>query len=400
MRRALTILSILIVLGGAGAAAYFYYFGSTAGVEVAAPTDTSLPSAGNAEVPVPGSETTAPTTPVSAPTTVSARLVQISKGPVVPGVVVMNKTATASSSAETEVRYIERQSGNVYSYSTKSGSITRISNRTVPGIQSALWLPDGSTAFIRYLSGADFSTVNSYALPSNGTGGFFLAQDLSDLAVSSAGILSLSSGVNGSIASLSRADGTRVTQLFTTPLSQMRVSFAGPGKYLAYTSPSAALPGAAYLVDGTGTFSRAAGPLFGLVAKASPAGKWVLASFTFEGSLRMMLVNAATGEKINLPVATIADKCVWTADETAVYCGVPVDPSSGARYPDDWYQGAVPFSDRIWKIQVDGRYAQFVLDFGKENGSSVDVLSPAIDPAGTTLVFINKNDGALWIYSL
>jgi len=122
-------------------------------------------------------------------------------------------------------------------------------------------------------------------------------------------------------------------------------------------------------------------------------------SYSFEGGLRMMLVNVATGEELSLPVATIAEKCVWTADDASIYCGVPLDPPQ-AGYPDDWYQGAVSFSDRIWKIQVSGRYAQFVLDFTKETGKVLDATALAIDPSSTTLVFVNKNDGSLWSYSL
>ena len=114
----------------------------------------------------------------------------------------------------------------------------------------------------------------------------------------------------------------------------------------------------------------------------------------------MNLVSVATGEVLPLPVATIADKCVWTADDATIYCGIPTNPPSGFNYPDDWYQGAVSFSDQIWKIDVTGRYAQFVLDFSKELKTPLDAEALSIDPSETTLVFVNKNDGSLWSYSL
>jgi hypothetical protein len=313
---------------------------------------------------------------------------------------VVDSKSTASSSADVAVSYIDRESGNVYSYAVRAAVLTRTSNRTVPGIQFADWLPDASFAFVRYLSGADFSTVNSYALPANGSGGFFLPQNLSDLAVSSTSVLTLASGINGSAASLSHTDGTHASEVFTTPLSAIRVSFAGKNQYLAYTKPSSTLPGDAFIVDSKGNFSRIAGPLKGLVAKASPDGKWVLVSYSNSGVLEMNLVSVATGQVLPLPVATIADKCVWTADDSSIYCGIPVNPPSGFNYPDDWYQGAVSFSDQIWRIDVTGRYAQFVLDFAKENNSPLDAEALAIDPSATTLVFINKNDGSLWSYSL
>lgn len=377
--------------------AFFYFYTNKAGVVVAPSTETKLPIAG--ETAPTTDETTAPVTP-SAPVTVSGRLVKISAGPVVLGEVVMDVKANASSSAEVAVSYIERQSGNIYSYLVHAGTLTRISNRTVPGIQSAQWLKDGSLAFVRYLSGTDFSSVNSYGLPSNGSGGFFLPQNLSGVAVSSTSILMLASGVNGSVASVANTDGTKSSEVFTTPLSSLRASFAGKNQYLAYTKPSATLPGAAFLVSSTGHFTRVAGPLYGLTAIASPSGKWLLVSYVNDDRMQMKLVNTTTGESLPLPVATIADKCVWTNDDASIYCGVPVNPLSGFNYPDDWYQGAVSFSDRIWKIQVAGRYAQFVLDFSKETDGSLDAEALAIDPLNSVLVFLNKNDGSLWSYSL
>ena len=223
---------------------------------------------------------------------------------------------------------------------------------------------------------------------------------MADLAVSSTSVLALASGVNGSSASLMRTDGTHSSEIFTTPLSSLRVSFAGKNRYLAFTKPSATLPGDAFIVDSAGRFSRIAGPLNGLVALASPSGKWVLVSYTLPEGMQMELVDAATGAVVPLPVATIADKCVWAADNSAVYCGIPMDPPKNYAYPDDWYQGAVHFSDRIWKIDVTGRYAQLVLDFSKETNSSLDAEALAIDPSGTVLAFINKNDGSVWSYKL
>jgi len=393
-----------LVLIALGVGAYFYFFTGSAGVTVA-PTGASLPTAGQS--PVTGTGTPAGTpgaaggTEASSPVAVTARLVQISTGPVVPGEVVLDKkAANASSSPEVSVSYIERESGNVFSYLTNTKTLTRISNKTIPGIQSASWLPNGSFAFVRYLSGTDFSTINTYALAATSTGGFFLSQNLSDLSVSATGLLSLASGVSGSVVSLSRTDGSRPTTLFTTPLTSLRASFAGKNQYLVFSKPSAELFGVAFITDGTGRLASIGGPHNGLVALASPSGKWVLVSYVQNGTLQMELANVATGAHLALPVATIADKCVWAATDASIYCGVPISPSPSYRYPDDWYQGAVQFSDRIWKIDVAGRYAQLVLDFSQANKGSLDAEALAINHAGTVLVFVNKNDGSLWSYSL
>jgi hypothetical protein len=376
MRRTLIITGIVLVVLGIGVAIYFIFFARPA---VTVAPGTTLPGAGQTTPTTGGTGTNAPGT--GSPITVAPRLVQISKGPVVPGeVVVDKKPANASSTPETTVRYIERQSGNVFSYSVGSQTLTRTNNKTLPGIQSAMWLPNGSVAFVRYLSGTDSSTINTYALSATSSDGFFLAQDLADIAVSSTSILTLASGANGSVASLQNTNGTHATPVFTSPLSVLRISYAGKGQYLAFSKPSGNLSGDAFLIDNAGYFSRIAGPRNGLVALASPLGKWVLVSSSRGTTMQTELVNTATNETLSLPIATIADKCVWAADDSAIYCGVPVSPPFGVTYPDDWYQGAVQFSDRIWKIQVQGRYAQLVLDFPKEAKDSLDAESLVINP--------------------
>lgn len=400
MRRSSIIAAIVIVLVGIGTFVYFTYFTGSAGIAVAPAGSTSLPVAGQGTSLSGGTATgLSTTTSPGVPIAVGARLVKISEGPVVPGEVVTRKTGNASSSPEAVVQYIERQSGNVYAYSTLSKTLTRTSNKTIPGIQSASWLPNASVAFVRYLSGSDFSTINTYALPVSGAGGFFLPQNLTGISVSATSVLTLATGVNGSVVSVARIDGTHSSEIFTTPLSSIHASFAGKKQYLVYTKPSAALDGDAFLVDGAGHFSRIAGPLSGLVALASPSGKWVLVSYTLNGAMQMELINTATGSSLSLPVAAIADKCVWTNNDSAIYCGIPMSPPVAA-YPDDWYQGVVHFSDRIWKIDTAGRYAQLVLDFSKETKDTLDAEALAIDQLSTVLVFVNKNDGSLWSYSL
>jgi hypothetical protein len=407
MRRVLIILAILIVVIGAAAAAYFYFFEKKSGLIVAPIGSVTFPSADQGGTAPNGSGDT-PTEPTtSAPTSVTPRLVQITKNVVVPGLAVTEKRPTnASSSLEVLVNYIERQSGNIFSYRI-GGGITRTSNRTIPGIQSAAWLSGGTAAVVRYLSGSDFSTINTYVLPAQDSTiattsnqGVFLEQNLADVAVSSSSILAIASGVNGSSASVFRANGTRAAAAFTTPLSALRAQFAGRNQYLAFSKPSASLDGSAFLVDTTGRFRRIAGPLPGLVAQPSPSGAWALVSYSRNGTLLMQLVQAATGEVISLPVATIADKCVWTPNEQAIYCGIPISPPASYSYPDDWYQGAVHFSDRIWKIDVVSRVAQLVLDFPAETNGSLDAEGLALNPSATALVFVNRNDGSLWSYTL
>ena len=392
MRRILIILAAIVVLLGAGGYVYWRYFADTPGLVVTEPT--TLP--------------TSPTTPgggaagadAGTATKVTSRLTKIAAGPVVPGVAVVTiPAANASSTADVDVRFIERQSGNIYSYLMNAGTLTRTSNKPWPGIQWAAWLPSGQTAIVRYL-GDDVATISTYGLAVDGSGGFFLPQNLADVAVSSTSLLTLASGATGSVASLSGVDGVYKATAFASPLSALRVGFAGSRGYLAFTKPSQSLMGTLFRVSAGGIFSRIAGPLPGLIALGNHTGTVALVSTSAGGVMRMVLVDTSTGATTPLPLSTLADKCVWTADDAAIYCGVPIAPSLAYSYPADWYQGAVALSDRIWKIDVKGRFAQFVFDPQASSVGELDAQALALDPRATVLVFVNKNDGSLWSYQL
>ncbi len=107
-----------------------------------------------------------------------------------------------------------------------------------------------------------------------------------------------------------------------------------------------------------------------------------------------MSVHAATV----LPLATLAQKCAWTPDSRAVYCAVP--SSLSGTLPDDWYQGAVSFSDRIWKIDLTTRVATLVVDPAQVANTKIDAVALTLDSQADVLVFMNKIDGSLWSYDL
>lgn len=405
MRRILFIIAGAVVLIGILVAVYFVFFTGNATLTVAptGSTSTTLPTAGNVPTSNTGG-TQSSNTPTPVTTSVTPRLVEIDQGPVVPGVFVGDVSTTTLVgtttvvSTDVHIGYIERQSGNVFSYQVSTNQPTRTSNRTIPGIERAYWSTSGTTAFVQYLSGADNSIVNTYALPADGSNGFFLPQSLAGLAVSSTTLLTLASGTNGSIATSENLDGSKPSQVFSSALSSLRVALGGKSVF-AFTRPSGLLAGYAFAASG-GNLSRIEGPLNGLVALPGPLGKHMLVSYVVGGSLKMELIDLIAHTALQLPVATIVDKCAWSTDETAIYCGIPVNPTSSYIYPDDWYQGAAHFSDRIWKIDVVGRYASLVLDFSSISKQSLDIDSIAVDGAKTEVVFRNKVDGALWRYQL
>lgn len=420
--RFFVVIAILLTLIGAGVAVYFFFFRGAPGLIVPqeggefgeTPGEYVPPGESGGEGEVPLGELDG-----EAGEEVAPNLVKITDGPVAFGAVALNfseevvvpvpgepatSTATTTSVMEdAEVRYIERESGNVYAYRINERTLTRLSNRTLPGVYEASWLPDGSLAYARFLSEDEGGGehIETYALSSDmgEEGGYFLEPDLSEVVVSPASeLLTLLPSTSGSIGTVATGDGLNPQTLFTSPLTSLRILPAGDD-WAAFTKASAQVGGYGFLIDGTsGTFNRVLGPLRGLTALPSPSGNMMLYSYFSGNAVRTELMDMTTRTVTPIPLSALVEKCVWTSDETSVYCAVP--NSLSGTLPDDWYQGAVQFTDRIWKIDIGARVAILIVDPSTVAEVSVDAVNLTLDPGSDALVFTNRRDGSLWAYDL
>ncbi len=411
MKRALIIVSILIVVIGVLVGVYFFFFAPSAHLTVSHST-TGFPSAST-------KSSTSQNDSGGAGTVVAPNLVKITAGPVAAGEVAFDiapvlqsvatplATTSASTAApstptvtpgDTEVRYVDRESGNIYSYRVSARSLTRISNKTLPGVQEVSWFTDGSLAFMRFLTKAGSAEhINTYALPSNGLGGYFLEQDISQaLVIGPSTLFTLNTGSGSSVGSTAHADGTNAQTLFTSPLTSIIARVAGSG-VMAVTKATSELDGYAFAVNGN-AFTPVLGPLRGLTVLPSPSGKQILFSYVDSNIFHMAILDLGTGSVTKLPLATLAEKCIWTPDDSALYCAIPV--SITGNQPDDWYQGVSSFSDRIWRIDLNTRLATLVLDPLINGKVTIDAVNLTLDPNSQVLVFRNKIDSSLWAYSL
>lgn len=419
MRRALIIIASIIVLVGIGVVVYFTFFNAqphlTVGASSNAFGDTGAGTV--AANPVSGG---GPSGNTSSGTVVGPNFVKITSAPVAAGMIAFDiapkpilsttplSTSTSASStvsttnlapADTEVRYIDRESGNVYAYRVQARTLARISNKTLPGIQEASWLPDGSASFVRFLTQTNgVEQVNTYELPADGTGGYFLQQNLAQASVlGPTTIFTFAAGSDSSIGSTANVDGTGAKTLFTSPLTSLWVYPAGTS-IIAVTKASAQVDGYAFSFS-SGKFTPILGPLRALTVLPSPSGKLLLYSYYTDGSVFQMLVlDLTTGAVTHLPVATFAQKCVWTTSNDALYCAIP--KSFFGTLPDDWYQGVVSTNDRIWRIDLSSRLATLILDPSQTGKVDIDAVNLTLDPNVGVLVFRNKKDSSLWAYNL
>lgn len=413
MRRVLIIIGALLLLILIGIGVYFLFFTREGGIVVG---ENPFGQAGDRD---PGTLDPVIDTGVPTPgagTLVAPRLLKISDRMVALGTISLYtpaksavvattslSTTTPSTSVatpeEVEVRYIDRQSGNVYAFKVHERVVTRLSNKTLPGITEAVWTRDGARAYVRFLE-QDVNgneRVSTYVLPSNGEGGFFLEQGLSQVISASSSIITLLKSDSGSVASIMNADGTNLRTLFSSVLSSLQIAPLG-ATYLAQTKATAHLDGYAFMVDARGTFSRLLGPLRGLSTLPSPQGTSILYSYVDRGRLYTQVFAVTARTTVPLPLATLPEKCVWTAGGDAVYCAVPT--SLSGLLPDEWYQGARSFSDRIWRIDLTSRVATLVFDPRQLADTAIDAQGLSLDTAEDVLVFMNRTDGSLWAYDL
>jgi hypothetical protein len=432
MRRAFIYIATVIVLFGIAVGAYFLFFANKGpSLSVGNPfgnigSGSATPGAG-----LPNSDQTLS----GAGTQLGPRFVKIADGPIVPNDAVMDvliptgtsavttvstttaatttstsTTATTKTTAttaavqqgtpDTEVRFIDRASGNIYSYMVHARTLTRINNKTLPGIQVASWVAGGSRAYVQLLSTTNGTDqVDTYALDATGGSGFLLEQGLAQANVAgSSTLFTLLTGTTGSVGSLARADGSNAKTLFSSLISSLVVSpTAGP--LFATNKPSVGVDGYGFQIDrASGAFTRILGPLRGLTVLPNPSGSLLMYSYTSGGSYYLSLLDPATRTTTALPVATFTEKCVWSANGKTAYCAVPT--SIGQKEPDLWYQGAATFTDRIWKIDMTARLASLVLDPSAVGNVSVDAVGLSIDPNEDVLTFTDKHTGALYAYDL
>lgn len=402
MRKTLFIvIALLLIILIVGLVWYFFFretspfgtqngnggFGSGGGdVEIPTPPDVGVP------VPNAGDE-------------VAPRLFKITDGPVAKGVIALTvevrdpfQGTSTPATRDVEVRYADRATGNLYRYLLGDRTLERLTNRTLPGVQEASWARNGSRAFLRYLAddGAG-ERIETYALPADGTEGYLLEPNLSEVIAGTSTVLTVLPSTTGSIGTKAELSGAGAFTLFSTPLSSLRF-FASGGTYVAATRPSANSAGYAFYLGPDGQFTRALGPLRGLNVLPSPSGERLLYSSNANATFDLALLTLNPAGAMALPLATMADKCVWAADEKTIYCAVP--RSLEGTQPDDWYQGEVSFSDRIWEIDLESRIASLVFDPFLLADTDIDAIALTVDASTDILVFTNKSDGSLWAYDL
>jgi hypothetical protein len=325
----------------------------------------------------------------------------------------------------TYVRYIARENGFVYDVDPTSGASVLLSNTTIPRIYEAFWANNGSTVVVRYLKHDDLARkdiiktqIANLILPIGGvsssstdTGSLSISDpqlpdNISSVSVSANGaklfyLLPVADGVSGTIVNITSKIATEV---FRNSFSEWLPQILNNGNVILTSKASADVLGYAYLYDSNKkTLTRLLREKNGLTTLTTPDGGRMLYSENILKNTTLGLYSAKGFEQdegdlthtATLQLATLPEKCAWSKNYVRAYCGAFASTPS-AQIPDDWYQGALAFSDTFWTMNTDLADLVFLADPKIETGKTFDVFMPFVDKGENYFYFIDKNDATLW----
>ncbi len=318
--------------------------------------------------------------------------------------------------------YIERANGYVFSAHPSDSAVARLTDTLMPKIYGAQFADDGSfveqaldsggniTTFLGALSTSSPSTgggVNASSTTAQSTSvssspfesvvGVFLDTNIRSIALdrSSRALFYLIGGPHGGVDGISMQwNGTKKQNVFSSIVGSWNPSIMDDGTVVLLESPADGMPGYAYTLNSKGVLAPLVRGVLGLTVLPKTSSPLLLYGASSGTSLGLFGIASSSPQTI--PLATVADKCVWLPGNSEIaYCAVP----NGAIPPNflnNWYRGSVHLSDDWWKIDLSTGTTQRIYS-PSANNLSLDVENPMIDQSGNYIAFINATDQSLWV---
>lgn len=395
MSRKTAIIIIAVVAILLIAAVVFFYFFYGRGGEELPPEFGEFPTTGDTGFPP---EETEPTVLPEEAVKEGPVLRQLTTTPVSGAVI-------GGSAARIAVRYLARDTGNVFEVSPDGGEAKRITNTTIPKIYEAVFAKSGAALLARYLK-EDGETIETFSGTvkgkSGGTegdlAGTFLPAGIKELALSPDGrrVFYLREEGGGAVGITATVAGGEKTEVFRSPLREWNASWPKADAIMLTTKPSALAEGIVqFLNPDTGSITPALSRLRGLTALADGSLAKILYSQSSDTGLSLSLVARESRALTELPLRTLPEKCVFATKGETLYCAAPrtLPPAS---YPDAWYQGVISFEDEVWSLETENGIPRLVMDVSAEAKGAIDAISLLLSADEKYLVFTNKMDGTLW----
>jgi len=325
----------------------------------------------------------------------------------VPGAGLVSFVAGASTSPTTVLRFVERPSGNVFEVPVTGGSPRRLTNTLVPRVYEVSWI-DSDSLVLRHADEdgitmltlvADIQSASS-SEEIGELAGVYLDEDIRAIASHPAGkepsLFYLAVNEQGSFGVRANSDGTGPKRVWSSPLRGWRLSWVADDTVVLWQNAAQGLAGSAYTLSlKDGSLSLLTGNQSGLTVAKHPTEDVFAYSTSVKGKTRLFA--RVAGVETELPVVTLAEKCVWgLGGELLLYCAVP-NSFPAVDLPDAWYRGETSFNDRWYVVDVAKGSAEELLSRQEAGGALIDVADPVLDVDGERIFFTDSKTGTLWV---
>ena len=307
----------------------------------------------------------------------------------------------ATTTTGVRARYAERATGYIFDADPASSQTARLTNTLTPKTYEASFA-GGDRVLERGLDASgDVTTFAGYIL--NGTttsvSGVDLPRGIESVAANPVAqqvvYLAAQAGTEEVISA--NWDGSKPKNLFGLTVPGWRLSLLSDGRIILAQKAVDGLLGYAYVLKG-GALTEVAPALPGLTVLPRSNSDAMLYGLSSGAGPELFVQLSATTSAVQLPIHTVADKCVWAPGPSPVaYCAVPQHVPTGG-FLDAWYRGELHTSDIWWK--VDARTGQAQQIFSPPSNVSLDVVDPVMDDTGLYVAFLNNTDRSPWLLRL
>lgn len=313
------------------------------------------------------------------------------------------------------VRYMDKATGHIIETPYNSYKTEKISNKTIPKVEDALFGSNGNSVIARLLDD-DNETIKTYFISlqdkkidptasateneevvSKEAVVSILEDNIRDIVLSplKTQVAYLTYTDSGGKITVGSLDGTKKNIIYEDLLRELLLSWPTQSKIVISTKPSGLATGFAWSMNSNGgNLSKIAGGELGLTVLSSPNLEYTLIGIGGEKDITLKFKNQITNEDRKVRFFSLPEKCVWSQNtKKDAYCGIPTT-SSTDTFPESWYLGITKFNDNIWKIDEKGE--NLILNKSKYTKESIDIIKPSISSDDKYMIFTNKNDLSLW----
>lgn len=323
---------------------------------------------------------------------IQGELVKLSEKPVA------GFTILAHASSAPTIRYMLKGTGNIYDISLETGEETRISSQTIPQVVRAVWSPTGTHALITTdVLGSRGDTFLGTLSPKDDAYTLDLEEMpfLENPAFTLNGAQLLYTVVNRErgTTGFSRTLATGNTrELFTAPFRESALLWDiwTTRDHFIYTKPATDFTGYGYFITPKGLKRLAVGKE---LSAARMSHNILTITVTNEGTPSSFVWDIAAEKGESLSIIALSEKCAGIDDR--FWCGMS-DTFFNEPFPVSWYQGTVTYADALWKTT--GTRSEKIANPETLVREQIDVTD--MHTNGTVLVFKNKKDDNLWLYTI